>query len=182
MFESTSTDQPIKTLDFDSKSNINEALLAVKHVKSLLMSGCKPQDIAIISPYSAQIAALRSLVPRSLISLPLKDGTMKEVDLSLTEIGTVDSFQGREKEAILLTLVRSNEEGKVGFLAEKRRLNVAMTRAKRQCVIIGDSTTLKRAQGASKDEATFLSKWIDYLEDEERCEVRYPDLEDATGF
>jgi len=58
------------------------------------------------------------------------------------EIDTVDGFQGREKEAIILTLVRSNNTGEIGFLGELRRMNVALTRAKRKLLIIGDSATL----------------------------------------
>jgi DNA polymerase alpha-associated DNA helicase A len=60
------------------------------------------------------------------------------------ELGSVDGFQGREKEAIVLSTVRSNSEGEVGFLGEKRRLNVAMTRAKRHLCVIGDSETMSR--------------------------------------
>ena len=58
------------------------------------------------------------------------------------EIATVDGFQGREKEVIILSLVRSNEKGEVGFLGEERRLNVAMTRPKRQLVVVGDTVTI----------------------------------------
>jgi superfamily I DNA and/or RNA helicase len=62
-----------------------------------------------------------------------------EADL---EIGTVDGLQGREKEAVVVSLVRSNEQGEVGFLAELRRLNVALTRARRHLTVVGDSATL----------------------------------------
>ncbi|MEM7236032.1 MAG: AAA domain-containing protein, partial [Planctomycetota bacterium] len=58
------------------------------------------------------------------------------------EISTVDGFQGREKEAIVLSLVRSNDRGEVGFLADERRLNVAITRARRHVAVIGDSATV----------------------------------------
>ena len=67
----------------------------------------------------------------------------------------MDGFQGREKEAIVLSLVRSNEEGEVGFLKDKRRLNVAITRAKRHVCVIGDSETLSRD--------AFLAGLIDYF-------------------
>ncbi len=58
------------------------------------------------------------------------------------EVKSVDGFQGREKEAVVLSLVRSNPQGEVGFLAESRRLNVAITRARRHCAIIGNSETV----------------------------------------
>ena len=58
------------------------------------------------------------------------------------EVDTVDGFQGREKEAIVISLVRSNDEGEVGFLAETRRMNVALTRARRKLIVLGDSATL----------------------------------------
>lgn len=60
------------------------------------------------------------------------------------ELGSVDGFQGREKEAVIVSLVRSNSDGEVGFLGEKRRLNVAMTRPKRSLTVIGDSETVRR--------------------------------------
>ena len=58
------------------------------------------------------------------------------------EIDSVDGFQGREKEAVVLSLVRSNPEGEIGFLADVRRMNVALTRARRKLLVIGDSATL----------------------------------------
>ena len=58
------------------------------------------------------------------------------------EVSTVDGFQGREKEAVVISLVRSNGAGDVGFLAETRRINVSVTRARACCVIVGDSRTL----------------------------------------
>ncbi|ODQ52822.1 hypothetical protein SAICODRAFT_43041, partial [Saitoella complicata NRRL Y-17804] len=83
------------------------------------------------------------------------------------ETGSVDGFQGREKEAIILSLVRSNEERDVGFLKDKRRLNVGMTRPKRQLCVVGDSETVARGGG-------FLKGWMNWLE--ENAEVRYPDV------
>ncbi len=59
-------------------------------------------------------------------------------------IGTVDSFQGQERDIIYISLVRSNEQGEIGFLSDIRRMNVAMTRARRKLVIVGDSATLSR--------------------------------------
>jgi superfamily I DNA and/or RNA helicase len=59
-------------------------------------------------------------------------------------VDTVDGFQGREKDAVIVTLVRSNEEGDLGFLADIRRMNVALTRARRKLVVVGDSATVAR--------------------------------------
>jgi superfamily I DNA and/or RNA helicase len=84
--------------------------------------------VAAITPYSAQVRRLKQL---------LRD----EVERGL-EIGSVDAFQGREKEAIVVDLVRSNSAGQIGFLGDVRRTNVALTRAKRFLVVIGDSATL----------------------------------------
>ena len=81
--------------------------------------------IAVISPYSAQVRLLREMLGESEI-----------------EIDSVDGFQGREKEAVIISLVRSNREGEVGFLADARRMNVALTRARRKLIVIGDSATI----------------------------------------
>ena len=102
----------------ESKKNSFEAKLICKHIEILLMHGIKPIDIAIISPYRAQIQLLRELINNHKI-----------------EIGTVDGFQGREKEAIIISMVRSNDTNTIGFLKEDRRTNVAVTRARRHCAI-----------------------------------------------
>ena len=72
------------------------------------------------------------------------------------EIDSVDGFQGREKEAVVISLVRSNREGNVGFLAETRRMNVALTRARRKLIVIGDSATITAHP--------FYVRLIDYFE------------------
>lgn len=92
----------------ESKSNEMEAALVVLHVKKLVEAGLKPDDIAVITPYNAQL---------SILSHALKERYQG------IELGSVDGFQGREKEAVVFSLVRSNEKHEVGFLAEKRRLN-----------------------------------------------------------
>lgn len=112
--------------DDGSKSNPGEAGLVVKLVTSLREANVPAGAIAVITPYNAQVQLLRQLLAH-------------EPDL---EIGTVDGLQGREKEAVVVSLVRSNEAGEVGFLAELRRLNVALTRARRHLTVVGDSATL----------------------------------------
>ncbi|KAJ4009040.1 hypothetical protein NW766_009223 [Fusarium irregulare] len=116
------------SLHGDSKSNEMEASLVQQHVKQLVGAGVRPEDIAVVTPYNAQLAVLA----------PLKD------KFPGIELGSVDGFQGREKEAVIVSLVRSNSEGEVGFLGEKRRLNVAMTRPKRSLTVIGDSETVQK--------------------------------------
>ncbi|KAF4480099.1 HCS1-DNA helicase A [Fusarium agapanthi] len=95
----------------DSKSNEMEAALVQQHVRQLVGAGVRPEDIAVVTPYNAQLAILA----------PLKD------KFPGIELGSVDGFQGREKEAVIVSLVRSNSEGEVGFLGEKRRLNGEVT-------------------------------------------------------
>jgi ATP-dependent RNA/DNA helicase IGHMBP2 len=112
--------------DEGSKANPGEAGIVARVVTSLLDAGVPPVSIGVITPYNAQVQLLRG-------SLGGVEGL---------EIGTVDGLQGREKEAVVLSLVRSNEAGEVGFLAELRRLNVALTRARRHLTVVGDSATL----------------------------------------
>ena len=85
-------------------------------------------DIAVITPYAAQVRLLR-------------EAARGELANGL-EIDTVDGFQGREKEAVVISLVRANAKGEIGFLADTRRMNVALTRARRKLIVIGDSATI----------------------------------------
>lgn len=94
----------------DSKSNPAEALLVRHHVRQLVNAGVRPEDVAVVTPYNAQLAYLAH------------DLGLKDLFPGL-ELGSVDGFQGREKEAVVVSLVRSNAEGEVGFLGERRRLN-----------------------------------------------------------
>ena len=119
--------------DGDSRLNPLEADLVTKKVDELLQSGVSPADIAVISPYSAQVKLLREKI----LKPSAVDGARSGI-----EIDSVDGFQGREKEAVIVSLVRSNPEGEVGFLADTRRMNVAMTRARRKLIVIGDSVTI----------------------------------------
>jgi ATP-dependent RNA/DNA helicase IGHMBP2 len=93
---------------------------------------------AFISPYSGQVAAAKDVLPASM------------------RINTIDSFQGQEKESIILSLVRSNDDGEIGFLKDYRRMNVAITRAKEQLYVIGDSATI----GADN----FFNSFLTYVE------------------
>lgn len=112
--------------DTGSRWNLQEADLAARKVRQLLEAGLTPSSIGIITPYRAQVRRLRELLS----------------DVQSLEIDSVDGFQGREKEAIIVSLVRSNPEGEIGFLADTRRTNVALTRARRKLIVIGDSATL----------------------------------------
>jgi superfamily I DNA and/or RNA helicase len=113
----------------ESKHNDGEVEIAAALVEELAALGLPTCDIGVISPYSAQVRRLRD----RLAAL----GPDLEVD-------TVDGFQGREKEALVISLVRSNDRNEVGFLADVRRMNVAITRARRHLTVIGDSATVAR--------------------------------------
>ncbi|MBN9519594.1 AAA family ATPase [bacterium] len=112
--------------DTESRFNRREAALAAKQVRALLAAGLTAEQVAVITPYRGQVRLLRELLAEH-----------REL-----EIDSVDGFQGREKEAVVISLVRSNPEGDIGFLADTRRTNVALTRARRKLVVIGDSATL----------------------------------------
>ena len=111
--------------DGDSHFNPLEADLVIRKTNELLEAGLSPEQIAVITPYSAQVRLLRQ--------------RMKHPGI---EIDSVDGFQGREKEAVLVSLVRSNPEGEIGFLGDVRRMNVALTRARRKLIVVGDSATI----------------------------------------
>ncbi len=121
----------------ESLSNEGEADLLVTRALALLERGLPPRELALITPYRAQAALLRE----RLTTAAAASGAAPE-NTADVEVDTVDAFQGREKEAVLVSLVRSNATGQVGFLADTRRMNVALTRAKRHLFVVGDSATL----------------------------------------
>ncbi|KAH0831185.1 P-loop containing nucleoside triphosphate hydrolase protein [Lanmaoa asiatica] len=129
--------------DEGSRCNENEASVVRGWTEKLVETGLYPSQIAIVTPYQAQVTLLSSLL-------------RPEYGPEL-EIGTVDGMQGREKDVVIISLVRSNEKREVGFLKEKRRMNVAMTRAKRHLCIVGDSSTVQHG-------GAYLRKWLAWLE------------------
>lgn len=122
-----------------STSNPEEASLLLNHLSSLLEQYEqtahmeKRISIGIISPYKEQIQYLTENIP----SFPILEKYQKQI-----VIKTVDGFQGQEKDIIYISLVRSNDKGEIGFLSDARRMNVALTRARKKMVVIGDSATL----------------------------------------
>ncbi len=111
--------------DGESRRNPSEAELVGRQVLALLDAGSLPRELAVIAPYAAQVRLLRD-----------------QLRIDGLEIDTVDGFQGREKEAVIISLVRSNTKGDIGFLGDTRRMNVALTRARRKLIVIGDSATI----------------------------------------
>uniref|UniRef100_A0A0C9RMN5 TSA: Wollemia nobilis Ref_Wollemi_Transcript_10509_3085 transcribed RNA sequence n=1 Tax=Wollemia nobilis TaxID=56998 RepID=A0A0C9RMN5_9CONI len=109
--------------------NEGEADIVVQHVKSLILAGVLPTEIAVQSPYVAQVQLLRE----RLDELPEAAGV---------QVASVDSFQGREAEAVVITMVRSNTLGAIGFLGDSRRINVAITRARKHVAVVCDSSTI----------------------------------------
>jgi hypothetical protein len=92
-------------------------------------------DVGVISPYRAQVQYLRSLIKKKEYFKPFRH---------LITVNTVDGFQGQERDIILISLVRSNDEGQIGFLRDLRRMNVAITRARMKLIILGDAPTMTR--------------------------------------
>jgi ATP-dependent RNA/DNA helicase IGHMBP2 len=129
----------------DSRSNPGEAKATLSHVLSLIAAGLPASLIGIITPYNAQVSLLKEMRP--------------DKYSAQLEISSVDGFQGREKEAIVISMVRSNSNGskEVGFLSDQRRMNVAVTRARRHCAIICDTETV------SCD--PFLQRLVKYFEE-----------------
>ena len=120
----------------ESVSNEDEAIIVEQMLLKMINAGVNPSVIGLITPYWAQVVELRRAI---WLGHGLKD----------VEIRTVDGYQGREKELVVISLVRSNPRREIGFLEETRRINVSVTRAKKCCVIIGDSQTLSSSKGLS---------------------------------
>ncbi len=113
--------------DSSSRENPAEAEMVVELARALRRGGVPDTGIAAISPYRDQVDLIRK-------RLPDRAGDL--------EVRTVDGFQGREKEVVLLSLVRSNPDGELGFLEDLRRLNVAITRPRRKLIVVGDGATV----------------------------------------
>lgn len=111
-----------------SKGNTGEAVVVDRVITALIGAGVSEKDIGVITPYALQVDLIRRLLVNRSINV---------------EVSTVDGFQGREKEAIVLSFVRSNEQKELGFVTDFKRLNVAVTRAKRLLAVIADSETVE---------------------------------------
>jgi regulator of nonsense transcripts 1 len=116
--------------------NRTEAANVEKIVTRFFKAGVKPSDIGVITPYEGQ----RSYI----VSTMQNTGTCRKEDYKEVEVASVDAFQGREKDFIVLSCVRSNDNQGIGFLSDPRRLNVALTRAKYGLVIIGNPKVLSK--------------------------------------
>jgi superfamily I DNA and/or RNA helicase len=124
-----------------STANPEEADLLLKRLAQLL----EPYDqvahaqnlltIGVIAPYRAQINYLKDTIEEN-------DALSGFLQHRMLSVGTVDSFQGQERDIIAISLTRSNNHGEIGFLSDIRRMNVGMTRARRKLLIVGDSSTL----------------------------------------
>jgi ATP-dependent RNA/DNA helicase IGHMBP2 len=136
-----------------SRLNKEEAELVIKQIERLIRDVGEARwleekiTLGIITPYSAQVEYLARLAESSEELEHLKH---------LVTINTVDAFQGQERDVIAISLVRSNDKGEVGFLGDVRRTNVALTRARKKLLVVGDSATL----GSHK----FYLEWLDYVQ------------------
>ena len=137
-----------------SRSNHEEAKLLMKtlmdYVKLIGMEHLlrEQTDFGIISPYKAQVRLLRKYMRNNKMLKPIK---------SQISINTVDGFQGQERDVILISMVRDNVTGNIGFLNDLRRMNVAITRAKMKLIIFGNAETLSKTK--------FYEKLIAYFEE-----------------
>ncbi|XP_028823165.1 DNA-binding protein SMUBP-2-like isoform X4 [Denticeps clupeoides] len=143
--------------DEQSRGNQGEVDIVVLHVRALMQAGLDARDIGVIAPYNLQVDLLRQQL------------SQKHPDL---EIKSVDGFQGREKEAVVLSLVRSNRKGEVGFLTEDRRINVAVTRARRQLAVVCDSQTVRNHD--------FLRSLLDYMTEHGEVRTAFEYLENVV--
>lgn len=143
-----------------STANPDEAQLLLKHL-ALMFNQLheevpdtfeKPFSVGIISPYKAQVQLLKN---------QLSSSPMLSSFQSYIKVNTVDGFQGQERDVIYISLVRSNSKGEIGFLKDVRRMNVALTRARKRLVVIGDSATLGKN--------AFYQDFLDYVDETNAC-------------
>ncbi|MFC4553345.1 AAA domain-containing protein [Halorussus sp. GCM10023401] len=136
---------PERVREGHSYANPAEAERAASLVAELLEAGVRPENVGVITPYDAQVDEIRRALSDA--------GVPNHGDV---EVDTVDAFQGGEREAVVVSLVRSNDEGNVGFLGRgedgPRRLNVALTRAERFLALVGDWETLRASTDGNDGE------------------------------
>lgn len=140
-------------------SNPEEAAFCIKYLQQLATEkqwGKEFPTIGIISPYRRQIDALKELLQHSPVLQP---------HAAKITVNTIDSFQGQERDLVLISMTRSNADNRIGFLSEIRRMNVAMTRARKKLVVIGDSGTLSQHEyyagfiGYAEQHDAYKSAW-----------------------
>jgi superfamily I DNA and/or RNA helicase len=133
-----------------SIANEDEATVVCALVADLLRKNgaLDGADIGVISPYAAQVGTIKRRLTREL-QVDMSDlPPVRQAQGAFVEVATVDGFQGREKDVIILSTVRANKEGSIGFLDDPRRLNVALTRARRALFVVGDVSTLAEARAS----------------------------------
>lgn len=148
--------------DSSSMTNAEEASFVVQHLTRFVerlsenyASGNFP-SIAVIAPYRGQIELLQGLIEHS----PVLNNYSNSIS-----VNTIDSFQGQERDIVYISMTRSNPDNRIGFLSEIRRMNVAMTRARKKLVVIGDSATLGQSAfyagfiNYSEQKNAYLSAW-----------------------
>ncbi|MCS7005446.1 MAG: AAA domain-containing protein [Cytophagales bacterium] len=137
------------TNDTKSYFNPKEAHLLHQHLQQLIQQlSSRSISIAVISPYKKQVEYFSEILTKEIQSYSL-------------EINTIDGFQGQEKDVIYISLVRSNTDGKIGFLEDIRRMNVAITRARYKLIIVGDSATVGN-HSFYRDLLEYIQKEGDY--------------------
>lgn len=152
--------------------NQKEAETVLSILRDLLRSnpGLSGREIGIIAPYRGQVSLLQSLQRQ-----PQKASLIRDLEHTYrneVEINTVDGFQGREKSVIILSCVRGNDQGQIGFLADLRRFNVAATRAKHKFVVVGHLDTLQHAnvsrylQSGGHYNAEAWRRWVRWTQTE----------------
>jgi ATP-dependent RNA/DNA helicase IGHMBP2 len=140
-------------LEGTSSTNPDEAAFTFKHINLFINELSKKYtvenfpNIAVISPYKQQINLLKTQFEHSPDLQKYKENV---------SVNTIDSFQGQERDIVYISLTRSNDKGEIGFLSDIRRMNVAMTRARKKLVVIGDSATL--------GQHSFYADFIEYAE------------------
>ncbi|KII90282.1 hypothetical protein PLICRDRAFT_40479 [Plicaturopsis crispa FD-325 SS-3] len=156
-----------------SRVNWNEASIVCSVVEDLLLNNpdLRGSDIGIIAPYVAQVSLLMRLLntdARQRARAKAVLGEHRAMQLGAVEVKTVDGFEGREKEVIIFSTVRNNAGGHIGFLADRRRLNVGLTRARRGLFVVGSLSTLRHGVVSGAGEKARVGKgahaWRRYAE------------------
>ena len=180
-----SGDSEMQVFGTSSKVNVHEVEMAVAIMKYFLQQGYSVDDMVLLTPYLGQLVQIQSALKRESMGADINDldrgeikrSTGEEVDkpaqkVKTVRVATIDNFQGEEAKIVIISIVRSNRDGEIGFVSGQERVNVMLSRARDGMVIIGNKETLTSARSPKGRE--LWTQIIQYMEERGQVYPSFP--------